>query len=287
MNNVKEKVILFTGGTTGLGREAVKQLAVDGAKVLLTVRDNAKGQKLIEELTGENPELKGSIELIECDFNSLRSVKMACSKIKESVSKLDALVNNAGTWNFEFTETQDGIENTLQVNLLVPVILINELKELLQKAESPKVINTSSGLHQGHINFNDLEFRNKFSGFKSYRQSKLGIILITRLYQNKFEDMGINFYSQHPGLVNTDLVRKGGWFAKQFFKIFGKSPAKGAKTLLYLLQTSSTDLKGGEYYKNCKMSKTDTKTSYNIDLAGKLDDACQRFLNSSYDQLAG
>lgn len=286
MNNVKDKAILFTGGTTGLGREAVKQLVADGAKVLLTVRDNAKGQKLLEDLTGENPDIKGSIELIECDFNSLRSVMTACTKIKDSVSKLDALVNNAGTWNFEFSETEDGIENTLQVNLLVPVILINELKELLQKAESPKVINTSSGLHQGGINFNDLEFRNRFSGFKAYRQSKLGIILITRLYQKKFEDMGIHFYSQHPGLVNTALVRKGGWFARQFFKIFGKSPAKGAKTLLYLLQTPSTELKGGEYYKNCKMSKTDTKTSYNIELAGKLDDACKNILTrTSHDQI--
>jgi NAD(P)-dependent dehydrogenase (short-subunit alcohol dehydrogenase family) len=280
MNNVNEKIILFTGGTSGLGRVAVKQLAVDGAKILLTVRDNAKGQKLIEELNDENPDLKGSIELIECDFNSLGSVKLACSNIKESTSRLDALVNNAGTWNFKFTETEDGIENTLQVNLLAPVILINELKGLLQRSDSPKVINTASALHQGSINLGDLELRNKFSGFKAYRQSKLGIILLSRLYQKRFEDLGIDFYSQHPGVVNTDLVRKGGWFSKQFFKIFGKSSEKGAKTLLHLLQTPSTDLKGGEYYKNCKMSKTDTKTSYNIELAEKLDDACKKLLNT-------
>ncbi|MFO8021004.1 MAG: SDR family NAD(P)-dependent oxidoreductase, partial [Perlabentimonas sp.] len=235
MKNVDGKVILFTGGTSGLGRIAVKQLVVNGAKVLLTNRDNAKGQKLIEELATENPSQKGTIELIESDFNSLDSVRKACSKVKESTSKLDAIVNNAGTWNFEFSETVDGIENTLQVNVLVPALIINELKELLQKAESPKVINTASALHQGDLNLDDLEFRNNFSGFKAYRQSKLGIILLTRLYQKKFESAGINFYSQHPGLVNTGLVRKGGWFAKQFFKVFGKSPQKGAKTLLHLL----------------------------------------------------
>jgi len=75
-------------------------------------------------------------------------------------------------------------------------------------------------------------------------------------------------------------VRKGDWFSRQFFKIFGKSSEKGAKTLLHLLQTPSTDLKGGEYYKNCKMSKTDTKTSYDIELAEKLDDACKKILNT-------
>ncbi len=283
MKNVDGKVILFTGGTSGLGRIAVKQLVVNGAKVLLTNRDNAKGQKLIEELATENPSQKGTIELIESDFNSLDSVRKACSKVKESTSKLDAIVNNAGTWNFEFSETVDGIENTLQVNVLVPALIINELKELLQKAESPKVINTASALHQGDLNLDDLEFRNNFSGFKAYRQSKLGIILLTRLYQKKFESDGINFYSQHPGIVNTGLVRKGGWFAKQFFKVFGKSPEKGAKTLLHLLETPSGKLKGGEYYKNCKASKTDTKTSYNIELAKKLDDACMKFLVTKSD----
>lgn len=283
MKNVDGKVILFTGGTSGLGRIAVKRLVVNGAKVLLTNRDNAKGQKLIEELATENPSLKGAIELIECDFNSLDSVRNACSIVKESTSKLDAIVNNAGTWNFEFSESRNGIENTLQVNVLVPVLIINELKELLQKSESPKVINTASALHQGELNLDDLEFRNNFSGFKAYRQSKLGIILLTRLYQKKFESHGINFFSQHPGLVNTGLVRKGGWFAKQFFKVFGKSPQKGAKTLLHLLEMPSDKLKGGEYYKNCKASRTDTKTSYNIELAQKLEDACMKFLVTKSD----
>jgi NAD(P)-dependent dehydrogenase (short-subunit alcohol dehydrogenase family) len=284
MENVKGKVIYFTGGTSGLGRVAVKQLAVNGAKILLTSRDNAKGEELIKELTRESPDMKGSIQLIECDFNSLESVKEACSKVKESAGRLDAIVNNAGTWNFEFTETEDGIENTLQVNLLVPVLIINELKEMLQKSESSKVINTASGLHQGDINLDDLEFRSNFSGFKAYRQSKLGIILLTRLYQKKFENLGINFYSQHPGLINTGLVRKGGWFAKQFFKTFGKSPEKGARTLLHLLQTPSTELEGGEYYTSCKQSKTTTKVSYSIELARELDEACNRILNTSFEK---
>ncbi|MDT8309617.1 MAG: SDR family NAD(P)-dependent oxidoreductase [Bacteroidales bacterium] len=280
---MNKKIILFTGGTSGLGRAAVKQLAVNGATVLLTNRDATKGQKLIEEVVNENPGLKGSIELITCDFNSLESVKKACGKIKERVSKLDALVNNAGTWNFEFTETEDDIENTLQVNLLVPALFIYELKELLQKSGSPKVINTASALHQGGLNLDDLEFREKFSGFKAYRQSKLGIILLTRLYQKKFEHLGISFYSQHPGLVNTGLVRKGGWVAKQFFKIFGKSPRKGAKTLLHLLETPSTELKGGEYYKNCKASKTSTSASYSIESALMLDNACRKMIDIKSD----
>ncbi|MFO8022274.1 MAG: hypothetical protein R6U65_07395, partial [Perlabentimonas sp.] len=58
---------------------------------------------------------------------------------------------------------------------------------------------------------------------------------------------------------------------------------KGAKTLLHLLETPSGKLKGGEYYKNCKASKTDTKTSYNIELAEKLEDACMKFLVTKPD----
>lgn len=216
---------------------------------------------------------------MECDLASLQSINNACNAIIVKYPSIDIIVNNAGTWNFEFIETTDGIENTLQVNMLAPILIINRLKDLLLKSDNPKVINTASALHQGNINFDDLEFRKAFSGFKAYRQSKLGIILLTRYYQHIFGNEGITFLSQHPGLVDTELVRKGNRISKLFFVIFGKSPEEGARTLINLLITPPQYLRGGEYYKNLKVSKTYTRTSYNLDVAQRLDMVCKKYLN--------
>ena len=69
---------------------------------------------------------------------------------------LDQLINNAGVWHSEFTASMDGIEETFQVNVIAPYLFIKNLKPLLDKAETPKVINTASGLHTGTVNFNDI-----------------------------------------------------------------------------------------------------------------------------------
>jgi NAD(P)-dependent dehydrogenase (short-subunit alcohol dehydrogenase family) len=285
MNQIEGKTILFTGGTSGLGKEAVLQLAANGANIIAFVRDNEKGQKLVDEFKTQYPNSHGKIELLECDLASLKSVKLACYKVAERYRKLDVIVNNAGTWNFEFNETIDGIENTLQVNLLAPFLIVNLLFELLKSAADPKVITTASALHQGTIQFSDIEFRKKFNGFKAYRQSKLGVILLTRLYHQKHRSFGIHFYSQHPGLVDTELVRKGGRISKLFFKIFGKTPQKGAENLLYLLKTPTSYLKDGEYYKNCKASKTDTKESYDMEIGQGLYEVFMDYLKKHSKQV--
>lgn len=269
------KTVLFTGATSGLGKVAALAIAEAGANVIAFYRSREAGLNLQKLLS---PQAKGTIDLVECDLASLKSVRSACDFVKGKYPKLDIIINNAGTWNFSFQETVDGIENTLQVNLLAPKLIIDSLFDHLKKFDSPKVINTASALHQGTIYFDNLEFRRNFSGFKAYRQSKLGIILLTRLYHKLYGDQGIHFYAQHPGLVDTGLVRKGGGISKLFFKIFGKTPEKGAETLIHLLTESPASLVGGEYYKNRKISKTDTQESYNLQLAEKLNGVCETYL---------
>ena len=90
---------------------------------------------------------------------------------------LDQLINKAGVWHSDFTVSMYGIEETFQVNIIVPYVFMKNLKPLLDKAEAPKVIDTVSGLHTGTVNFEDIQYRVKFSGFKACRQSKLSFIL--------------------------------------------------------------------------------------------------------------
>jgi NAD(P)-dependent dehydrogenase (short-subunit alcohol dehydrogenase family) len=255
------KKVVFTGGTSGLGRIALQYLIEQKAEVFVFYRNAA----LVDGFRNLS-----NVELIQCDLSSLSSVKNAIDLVKSKTDVLDILVNNAGLWEFGgFAQTEDELERTFQVNLLVPFILAESFLPLLKKADTPKIINTASALHQGTINFDDLQFAQKFSGFKAYRQSKLGIILLTRYWAQQFKNE-ITVVSQHPGLVATDLGRQAGWFSRGFFKLFGVSPKKGAQTLIHLIKEVPSKLIPGEYYAKSKVTKTTTSETYNLDTAAAL-----------------
>lgn len=276
VEELNDKVIVMTGATSGLGKAAAKEFLKKGATLIVLYRNNDKLISLQEELEGN-----GKLVGISCDLNSSESIKKACDEINEGYKKLDILINNAGLWSFDFEESNDGIEKTFQVNVLSPYILIKELKDLLLKSSSPKVITTASALYQGPIDFEDIEYRENFSGYKSYRQSKLAVILLTRLLAKRESE--ILYVTQHPGLVSTGLVRGGNWFAKLFFKLFGKSPEKGAETLIHLVESPSDNLKSGEFYANQKVKKTSTKESNDLELAEKLENEVRYYIESKLD----
>ncbi len=259
--NLKGKRIVFTGATSGLGKVALNFLIQQEAKIFVLYRN----EKLIEAFANDEHVIP-----VLCDLSSISSIQNAIESIKNQTDTIDVLVNNAGLWEFGgFIETVDGYERTFQVNLMAPFLLVHGLLPVLKNADAPKVITTASALHQGTLNFDDLQFRNKFSGFKAYRQSKLGVILLTRFWAKHHENE-ICFVSQHPGVVNTDLGRDADWFSRGFFKLFGVSPEKGARTLIHLLQTPAKELVSGEYYANSKVSKTSTQESYNLQSAERL-----------------
>lgn len=276
---MKDKVVVMTGATSGLGSAAAKKIVNEGATLIAFYRNKDKLTSLKEEITGS-----GKLIGVYCDLSSSESLKKACDEIKESHNRVDVLINNAGLWSFDFDETTDGVEKTFQVNVLSPYIIINELNSLLLESDSPKVITTASALYQGDINFDDIEYRSNFSGYKAYRQSKLAVILLMRLLAQK--NSNIVYVSQHPGLVNTGLVRGGNWFAKLFFKIFGKSPEKGAETLIYLVTKPTSELKTGEFYANKQVKKTKTKESNDLELAEKLEKAVKSFIDSKFDYIS-
>jgi len=260
---MKNKTIVFIGGTSGIGRAAVQHYLNRGDQLIILYRSK---EKLEATLQGSKKE---TIQ-IPCDLCSMKSIQLACDAIKTFTDQVDVLVNNAGMWEFgRRQESEDGIETTFQVNVLAPYYFQKTLRDLLLKSDEPRVITTASALHTGTLNFDDLEFKQNFSGFKAYRQSKLAVVLLTRLWAKQNEK--IQFFCFHPGVVNTELGRTAGWLAKTFFKWFGIAPEKGAETLIHLIDTPKEALHSGEYYTKKKVAKTFTKASYDLQAAEKLD----------------
>lgn len=269
------KTALLTGVTSGFGEVIARYLVKSGYSVIILARSESNANALKTSLSASNPSV--TVEVVVCDLSSLKSVRSACEQVRETHTHIDLMVLNAGLWNFEFRETEDGIEETLQVNLIAPMLMFNLLKNTIPADGNSKVIFTASGLHQGTIQFNDLEFRNNFSGFKAYRQSKLGVILMTRLLAKNSQYQGISFYCVHPGVVKTQLAKNAGWFSRTVFWLMGKSVEKGAKTHLYLIDSPSSKLVSGEYYANSKLTQT-TKESNDFDTAKKLMEVIQSYL---------
>lgn len=277
MKSLEQATVFFTGATSGLGKVSALDTANKGATVIALCRNQAKGEALIQELQAKFPQAKGHIELIQGDLNDLKSIQAACETTLKKYPVIDQLVNNAGIMNFQYTESVNHIEQTLQVNLLAPVFISELLFPALKKSEQAKVIFTSSAWHKGDIQFSDLEFKKNFSSFKSYSQSKLGVILMTKLLAKKWEDDGIGIYAQHPGVVNTDLGRSAGWFSKLIFKAMGKSSEKGAETLSFLIDAPKNDLNSGAYYLNKAVAPT-SKQSHDLKKAQQLFDLIQQYL---------
>lgn len=263
------KTIVFIGGTAGIGRAAVRHLVKTNCKLILLYRSH---EKLKQTLSGEEK----NVISIPCDLLSLESIHAAVKAIRDQTDRIDVLVNNAGMWEFgSRKESQNGIESTFQVNVLAPYIFTNSLHDLLEKSDEARVINTASALHTGDINFDDIEMKKNFSGFKAYRQSKLCVVLLTRLWAKN--NNKIKYFSLHPGVVSTELGRSAGWLANTFFKWFGISPEKGAETLIYLVESDYQTLKSGEYYTKKKIAKTLTKNSYDLTRAEKLVEAIEKY----------
>ena len=273
----KNKNAIITGATSGIGLVIADHLVRSGYSVIVLGRSEKKLDDLVDRLNLVNSNC--DVRTVLCDLSSFTSVIKAVQSVKSLTKSIDLFVLNAGLWNFEFIESKDKIEETFHVNLLSPILIFKELEELIPKNDESKVIFTSSGLHQGEIQFEDLEFRQNFSGFKAYRQSKLGLLLLTRWLSHQHKYEGISFFSVHPGMVNTQLGRSAGWLSRSIFKLFGKSKEKGAQTHIHLIKEDANLLKNGAYYANKKVTKT-TKYSYQMEEANKLWDIVQKYLKN-------
>ncbi|MCB0837248.1 MAG: SDR family NAD(P)-dependent oxidoreductase [Bacteroidetes bacterium] len=273
----ENKTILITGATSGIGKEAACYLASLGAKVVASARNKEKGSDLLSAYKEQYPNGQGTIELVEGDFSSLQSIQNLCEQVKTSYPVIDTLINNAGVWKMSYQETKDGIEETWQVNVLAPMLITHSLIDLVKKSSDGRLVFTASGLHKGVVDLNNPEMRQSFSGMKSYQQSKLADILLTRWLASKLEDTGIGAYCFHPGFVGTSIGRDGGMIMQKLMKLAGMSPKKGAETLNFLATEPQENLVSGEYYVKKKVKKI-TAESNDMEMANGMIEKGQTFL---------
>mmetsp|Transcript_5791 Transcript_5791/g.9526 ORF Transcript_5791/g.9526 Transcript_5791/m.9526 type:complete len:340 (+) Transcript_5791:47-1066(+) len=203
------KIILITGGNSGLGYESAKHLAKLGAHVVLACRNSAKCSAAQDTIKAELP--LASVDAMQLDLSSFESIYEFSSLFDSTYEHLDVLVNNAGIMALpERKLTKDGIEAQMGTNHFGHFLLTKLLFHKL--AENGRIINHSSGAHMFHAStfpFSNLEMEEGYEAWTAYGNSKAANLLFTyelnrRLSQEE-NPRNIISVAVHPGYASTNL----------------------------------------------------------------------------------
>ncbi len=254
ISDLKGKIILVTGGNSGLGYESVKAFAGKGAEVVLASRSMEKGEVARVAILKDFPE--GKIKVMQLDLGDLESVRNFASTFKKSYKKLDVLLNNAGIMMTPYFTTKDGFEGQLGTNHLGHFALTGLLMDIVLNTSGSRIVNVSSGAHKsGEMDFSNLQFENgkDYKPMKAYGRSKLSNLLFTYELQRKLEAAKKNTIvaAAHPGVALTNLARhmEGKFLFKiltPLFKMMAQDPSMGA--LPQIRACVDPEVKGSEYY---------------------------------------
>ena len=249
-SHMKGKICMVTGATSGIGLATAKELAGQGATVILTARNPEKGESTVAYIQRETG--NQSVEFMLANLSIQDQIRALAREFQNQYSRLDVLVNNAGAIFLKRQLSAEGVEITFATNYINYFLLTNLLLDTLKTSASSRIVNVSSDMQKNaKIDFDDLQAERKYSSFGAYGQSKLAIILFTYELARRLEGTQVTANAVHPGFAASNIGKNNGWLGKivvPMLKPFAMSPAKAAETSIYL--ASSPDVEGitGKYF---------------------------------------
>ena len=263
------KTVIVTGGSTGIGLETTKVLAVAGATVIVGARDIEKAKKNLEGIA--------NVQIEELDLINPLSIDAFADKFLASSRSLHLLINNAGIMWVPLRKDQRGIESQFAVNFLAQFHLVARLWPALVQANGSRVINVSSSGHQfGDIDFEDLNFeKREYKTLLAYGQSKTACNLFAMELDNRAKNYGVRAYSLHPGSIGgTELAREA---PLELFQQMGfidengnmppevvanlKTIPQGAATTVWCATSPLLEDVGGVYCEDCDVAELNFKNT--------------------------
>ncbi len=278
------KTVVVTGASSGIGLETARALAEQGARVVMVVRSQERGEAAMLDIESTVPGAK--LELALADLYSLAEVRKVAAELRERCPRIDVLVNNAGLIHKTRELTVDGFEKTFALNHLAGFLLTYELRDVLAKSAPARVVTVSSFGHKfARFAWDDLATMTKWTGQTFvYGASKLCNIWFAKESARRFAGKGVTSNALHPGGVASNFGATGGAMFKygtKLVKPFLLTTAQGARTSIYLASSPEVDGVTGEYFAKCKV-KTPSARARNAEDAGKLWELSERLCGVSW-----
>ncbi len=221
--------ILLTGGHSGIGLELSKMLLRDGHHLGLIVRSQKRSEEALAALgTSEK------IDFFYADLSKAEEVLKVAAEISQKWTSIDGIFNNAGVLLDQAYYSDRGNEMHLEVNTLAPYALTKALKELLDKSDSPFVVNTVTGgmANKKSIDIPELRKPTKFVKLLgSYMNSKMALVLLMNDLADTWPEVRI--VNVDPGPNKTNMTAGSGMPGplKIIRNIFFSGPIKGGTKL--------------------------------------------------------
>jgi NAD(P)-dependent dehydrogenase (short-subunit alcohol dehydrogenase family) len=286
MGEMSGKVVVITGGNTGIGKAAAIGLASLGARVVITSRNEERGRAAREEIVERSG--NADVDVMPLDLASFRSIRSFANDVLTRHDRLDVLVNNAGLMLRRRTETDDGFEATFGINHLGHFLLTDLLLDRLKASAPARVVVVASMAHKvarRGLDFDDLQAeRHRYRWMDAYIKSKLANIYFARELARRLDGTGVTVNALHPGFVRSELGRGGDLggvygFGTKLGAPFAISSERGARTTTYLASSPEVEGVTGEYFFKCKPAKL-SKAAQDDDAARRLWDVSEKMVSS-------
>ncbi len=252
-DDFKNKLVVITGATSGIGYHTARKYAAQGANILCINRNIQKSEALCLEIESDFG--------VKCDFriadlSNLIDIYRIADELLNYTSAIDVLIHNAGVYLTKRELTSDGIEKVFVVHYLSSFIINYLLMDKLKSEGKAKIIMVGS---EGHrfaawgLKLDDLNWEKRsYSGLKSYGSAKLAQLLSMIVFDEHFKNSGVTINTMHPGAVKTETGQENGivyrWFKRNFLDRTLKSPLISAEALYYLGVSKEIETVSGKFF---------------------------------------
>ena len=253
-DDFKNKLVVITGATSGIGYFTARKYASHGANIICINRNEEKSKKVCEEICHD---FKVECNYRIADFARISDIKRVAQTLLVSNLNIDVLIHNIGIYSKEKRFTYDDIEMVFQVGYLGSFILNYMLKDKLKAQKRARIILVNSEGYRFAIfglRLDDLRWeKNRYSGLGSYGAAKTAQLLTMIKFNEYFKDSGVTINACHPGQVKTDMGENNRQRLYRFYKNYiidplSKSPEISAIALYYLGVSKEVEGVSGKFF---------------------------------------
>jgi WW domain-containing oxidoreductase len=268
--------VLITGCNSGIGHEAMRVIALRGARVVGTARTLEKAEQACAAVSGATLPLA-------CELAEPASVTGCVAAVKQAGVRLDAIICNAGVMAFPELHQAHGYELQFFTNHIGHFLLVTGLLDRL--TPRGRVVVLSSAAHRQApkegIQFDNLDGSKSYSAWTAYGQSKFANLLFAKELARRFAGSERTANAVHPGVIRTKLQRHMNPLLSVVFGAFGpialKNVAEGAATEVYVATRPELAAVSGQYFADCNVARPRSDAE-NPALARKLWDTSEQIV---------